>query len=195
MLVDFVRQHEDVGIFCKHVGKGFQLVVCVDAARRVRRRAEQQHACARCDCCLKLLGRDFEVLFHAGWHSHCLALGEFHHFHIAYPCRSGDDHLVAGVDCGEDHIAQRLFCAARHHNLFGSEVETVLVFHLCGNCLAKGHVAGNRCVEREVFVDGFLGGFLDGVRGVEVGFAHRKVDHVDSLSLQFVTLLRHRQCC
>jgi hypothetical protein len=38
-----------------------------------------------------------------------------------------------------------------------------------------------------------MGGLLDGVRGVEVGFADGEVDYVDALGFELGTLLRHCQ--
>ena len=68
------------------------------------------------------------------------------------------------------------------------------MLQLGNNGIAQGRIAGDGRVAGIVLVDGFLGGFLDVIGGVEVGFTHAEVDDIDALRFQFIALLRHGQC-
>ena len=47
--------------------------------------------------------------------------------------------------------------------------------------------------EGEIIIDGLLSGVFDMFRCVKIRFSHREINHVNALSFQFATLLRHRQ--
>lgn len=86
----------------------WSLSLGVYAAGGVGRRTEQQHAGVLGDCSLKLRRGDFEILLNGSGHAHGGATGELHHFDIADPGRSGDDHLVAGINRCQNHVAEPL---------------------------------------------------------------------------------------
>ncbi len=125
MLVDFIGKDDYVGIFRKHVGKALQLVAAIDAAGGVGGGIEHYHARLGSDGLLQLLGGDLEILLHSGVDFYRHALGEFHHLHVAHPRRNRDNHLVAGVDCGKDHVAKFLLRAVAHDDTVGSELDFV----------------------------------------------------------------------
>ncbi len=191
MLVNLVGEYQHLRMACQHFRQGAQFVVRVNAACGVRRRAEKHHTRFVGDGCFQALGANLEILFDCRWYGHRNALGKFYHFNVAYPCRGGDYHLVAGVDGREDDVAERLLGAARHYDLFGGERQTVFALHLLGDGFAQRHISCNRCVECEIVVDGFLGCLFDMLGRVEVRLSDRHIDNVYSLCFQFVALLRH----
>ena len=195
VLIDLVGDDHHPLVTCQHIGQTAQLVAAVDAARGVAGRAQDDEAGLGGDCSLELGGSDLEVLVEGGGYEYALATGQVDHLHITHPCRRGDDDLVAGVDKRHDRVAQRVLGAVAHDNLLGSVVQAILVLEFGADGLAQRQVAGNGRIEREVVVHGLLGSLFDVVGGEEVGLAHREVNHVDALSLEFGALLRHGQCC
>ena len=177
----------------EHAHQVGQLVVAVDGTRGVRGRAEDDGLGARREGGLELVARHLEALVDASVERHVDALGELDHLEVADPCRRGDDDLVALVDDGEDDVADLLLGTVADHDLLGCEVQAVLTLQLLADGLAQRHVARHGRVEREVLVDGLLGGLLDVGGGVEVRFADAHVDDVEALGLEFLTLLRHGQ--
>ncbi len=125
VLIYLVGENDHVGIFGKHLGETLQFLVAVDAAGRVRRGVEHNHPCLGSDSLLKLFGSDLEITFHSGIHLHGYALGKFHHLDIAYPRRHGNNHLVARIDAGEQHVAKLLLRTVSDHDLFGSELNFI----------------------------------------------------------------------
>ena len=57
--------------------------------------------------------------------------------------------------------------------------------------LAECGISRDWTVARPVVVDGLLGSGLHVVGGVEIGLSDTHVDDVDTLCLEFCTLLRH----
>ena len=194
MLIYIVGHHDDVGIFGQHVHQSLKLVGGVDAACGIGRRADQHHAGPGGDGCFKLSRRDLEILVDGCGNGHTHTLGEFHHFHIAYPCRGRDYHFIAGIYGRKNHIAEFLFGAVAHDDLFGSEFHAVFPRELGRDGFAQRKIAGHGRIEREIIVDGLLGCFFYVGRSVEIRFAYGKVDYVNSLGAQLGAFLRHGQC-
>ena len=194
VLVDLVGDDDYLRVARQDVGQSLQLVVAVDAARGVRRRAEDERLRLGRDGGLELLGRDLEVLINAGGQDHVRALGQLDHLHVAHPVGGGHDDFVARIDEAEQGVADGLLGAVRDDDLVDGEVESVLVFEFGDDGFPQIQVARDGGVERVVVVDGLLRGGLDGVGGEEIGLADAQVDDVDALCLQLIAFLRHGQC-
>ena len=195
MLVDFVGKNHHLRVTRQHVGKSTQFVAGVNGAGWVRRRAKHNERRLWRDGIFKLLGSDFEILLVRGKHLNRLALGKFHHLHVAHPSRSGNNHLIARIHQCQHHVAQLLLGTVAHHNLLGSKIKVVFVFQFCADGFAQRQIARHRSVEREILVNCLLCGFLDVLGGEKIRLANRHVNYVDALRLQFLTLLRHGKCC
>ena len=147
VLIYLIGEYHHIFVLGKHIGKGFEFLLGVDGAGGVRRRAEHHEAGAIGDGVFELLGRNLEVLLVVGKEFHCHALGELHHFHIAHPCRGGDNHLIALINQCKHHIAEFLLCSVAHHYLVGGIVQTVFAFELFADGFAKRQISGHRCIE------------------------------------------------
>ena len=191
VFVYLVGQHEEVVVAEDYVGQGLQLLLAVDASRWVAGRAEYQHPRLGRDGSLKLLGGHLEILLEAGVYKHRGAACQQHHLRIAHPVRSRDDNLVARVHECHDGIADALLGTVAHQNLRCRVVQGVLPLELLGDSLSQVGISGHGRIPRVVVVDGLLCCQLDVVGGVEVGFAHAHVYHVDALCFHFAALLRH----
>ena len=144
---------------------------------------------AACSC----RGRNLEVLLDAGLHDDGGASGHLHHLGVADPVGGRHNDFVARVDERQDNVADRLLRPVGANDLGRGVVQTVLAAQLLHDGVAQGWVAGHGRIARVVLLDGTLGGCLDVVGRVEIGFAHTQVDYVYPLCLQLGTLLRHGQ--
>ena len=137
----------------------------VAGAGRVRRRVEDQPLGARCDRRVERLGRDLEaVLPVAPSTTTGVPPASAHHVGIADPVGRGDDHLVAGVQRGEERVEQHLLAAGGDDDLVGGVVEAVLAGELGGDGAAELGDALGRGVAGLAAVDGGLGGVADVAR-------------------------------
>ena len=144
MLVDFVCEDKDILMSENHFCQRFQLILCVHAACRVARRAENQHARLRSNGIFQLFRSHFEILLEASLHDNGRAAGQFHHLRIAHPVGSRYNHLVAVVHQCHDGIADTLFGSVAHQYLAVSIVEAVLVPELGDDGLSQFRVSWNR---------------------------------------------------
>ena len=165
----------------------------IDATRRVGGGAQNQHLGLGRNGSLELSGTHLEILLDTRLYNHAFALGQLHHLDIAYPVGSRQHHLVTGIDKRENRVANRLFGTVRYHNLVGRKVEAILIFQFCADGLAQIHITRHGRIVREVVVYRLLRRILDMLRGIEIGFSYTQVDYIDTLSLQFITFLRHRK--
>ena len=97
MLVDFVSDDVHLRVPAQYGGKGFELLLSIDGARGVARRANHEELRARRDGGLELFGRNLKVLLDGGLHEHWRSAGEEHHLRVAHPVGSRYDDLVAGI--------------------------------------------------------------------------------------------------
>lgn len=189
MAVDLVGEDDDVGVLCDDVDKCAELVGGVYASGGVARGADEDHAGARRDGAAELVGGDLEVLLDAGGDEDGLAFGELNHLDVADPCGCGDYDFVAGVDCGEDDVAEGLLGAVTDDNLRGVVDNAFGGGDVVDDGLAQREVARDGSVTGEVLVDGGFCGLLDVERSVEIGFTNGEVDDVDAHSLEFLAFL------
>ena len=195
MLVNLIGEHCHLRMAGKHFYQTLKLLTRVDAARRIRRRAEKHHARALVDGGFELRGSHLEILVDSGGNQHVDASGELHQLDVADPCGHRDHHLVAGVDDGLDHIVQRMLCSGANHHILSAVAQTIFRLELLGDSLAKRRIAGHRRIVGHIAVDGVFGGILNVLGRIEVGLAHRKVDYIHARSFQLRALGRHGQRC
>ena len=181
MLIDFIGQNDDLGIFGQNVGQRLQFLARIYATGRIRRRAENNGLCFGRNGGFELGRRYLEIGVDARRHHDALALGQFHHLDIAHPAGCRNDDLIAGVDDTEYGVAYRLFGTVGNDNLLGSEIEVIFIFELRTDGFAQIHITGHRRIEREVVVDGLFGCGFDVVGGKEIGLTHAQVDNIDAL--------------
>ena len=132
-------------------------------------------------------------MFKSGAHDDRRGTCQLSHLRIANPIRCGYDDLISGVYQGQDGVAHTLLATRPDDHLASGVVEMVLFLKLVDDGLAQIHISRNWRILREVVVDSFLSSLLDMIRRVEIGFTDAHVNHVDTLCLHLITLLRHSQ--
>jgi hypothetical protein len=187
-LVDVVGEHPDVLILDQHVGEGLDLVARVSRASRVRRRIEDEPFRLGRDGASQRIGLQLEAVLELGLDDHGLGASKQHDVGIAHPIGRGNDHLVAGIERGQQRIVEHLLAAAADGNLG----------RLVGEAILALEFLGDRPLELGDAVDGRIFGLaalnrldrrlLDVVRRVEVGLAGAKADDVEAGRLQLARL-------
>ena len=193
MFVDFIGNHDDLGVTAEHFGQSLHLFCAIHGTGGIGGAAKNEGARAGRDGGLELCGRDLEVLLDRGFYEHGGAVGQTHHVGIAHPVGSGDDHLVAFVDNGEEDVANGLLGTVAHDDLCGRIFEVVFAKQLGADGFAQVEITGHGAVARPVVVDGLFGGDFNVIGRIEVGFADAEVDDVHALCFEFGAFLRHRQ--
>ena len=195
MLIYLIGNNDNARILGKNLCDGSKLFLAVDSSCRVAWRAKQNDLGLIGDETLKLLGCDFEVLILSAEERYVDTFCKLYHLEITNPGWSRDDDFIALINDGKDDVADLLLCTVAYYDLCWSKVNTILFLELLADGLAQREIAWYCCVEREIIVNSFLGCLLYVIRSVEIRFSHREVDDVESLSLEFLALLRHCQCC
>ena len=193
VFVDFIGNHDDLGVTAEHFGQSFHLFGAIHGAGGIGGAAKNEGARAGRDGGLKLCGRDLEVLLDRGFYEYGGAVGQTHHVGIAHPVGSGDDHLVAFIYNGEEDVANGLLGTVSHDDLCGRIFEVVFAKQLGADGFAQVEITGHGAVARPVVVDGLFGGDFNVIGRIEVGFADAEVDDVHALCFEFGAFLRHRQ--
>ena len=185
VLIDFVGHDEEVLVAGNDVGDGFELVFGVEHACGVAGAGEHDEFGLGGDGGFELFGGYFEVVFDGGFDIDALAFGHTDDFFIADPEWGGDDDFVARVDEALDQLVDALFGTRGDDDLLGFELEAVVAAEFFADGFFEVGIARHGRIVGKVVVDGFLGGFLHGVGGVEVGFADGEADNIFALSFQF----------
>ena len=194
MLINFVGKHHHLWIFSKHSGKGAKFGFAIHATGRVAWRTENHKFGFWSDGSVELFRCNLEVLRHSGRHFHTLTASKNHHLNVAHPCWSGNHHLVARVHNTHHHVGKFVLSTVTNHDLLWSKIHTILFLQFFADSLTQRQVAWHRRIETKVVVDSLFSRHLDMVGSGEVGFAHRKINHINTLSLKLLTFLRHCQC-
>ena len=130
MLVYLVGENENALVAGENVDEVLKLGAGIDASCRVRRRGQQQHSRFGRDGFFELFGSHLEIVFNARFHYDRDAVGQFYHLAVANPCRSRYDNLVAGVDGGQNGVAERLFGAVADNDVVGGEIHSGMASHI-----------------------------------------------------------------
>ena len=171
MFVDLVCNHDDFRMFFQDFGQACQFFCTIDRACRVRRGAEDQRLCLRCDSRFQLCRSDFEILFDTGRNDYWCTFGQFYHFRIADPERSRDNHFVTRIYQYHDCITNGLFGTICARNLVGCVFQSVFVFQLGNDGVTQGRITSDGRITRIVFVDSFFGSILNRFGSIEVGLS------------------------
>ena len=191
VLIDLVSDDDDVRVPCQDIHKALELFLAVNGSGRIAWGTDQDSLGLRGYGRFELLRSHLELLLRAGIDEDRNALCDLDHLHVAHPGRDRDEDFLSFVHNGKDHIAEFLLRSVSDNDLCRSEIQAVLPLEFAAYRLTEGKVAGNRCVEREVVVNGLLGRFLDVVRGVEIRFSHAEADDIEPGSLEIGCLLGH----
>ncbi len=175
----------------EHVGHGLQLGLGVGGARRVRGAVEQQPLRLGRDRLFELLGHELEAVVLRAGHGNRRAFGQLHHVGIAHPIGRRDDHLVAGVERGQERVEQHLLAAGGGDDLLGRVVEIVLALELGRDRLLQRRRAAHIGVARLARIDRLLRGLAHVRRRVEIGLAGAEADHVLAGRLERARFHRH----
>ena len=168
----------------QHGAERRQFVAAVDRAGGVGRAVDDEQPGFRGDRRFQLRRGDLEALLDAGLDDHRLAVGEDDDVGIRHPVGRGNDDFVAGVDHGLRQVEEALLAAARHQNLLGRVVESVVALELGDDRRLQAGGAVDRRVFGEARVDRRDRRILDVLRGVEIGFAGAEADDVAAARLE-----------
>lgn len=186
-LVNFVA-HDEHAFFDADVAEGFDFVARVKRAGGVAGRIEDEQAGARGDCFAELVGGDFELGFVAGFEDDWRGGGELDHFRVAQPVGSWDDDFVAFFAGSEDHVVAGVFAAAGDDDLARLIGEAIVALEFVSDGLAEFGNAAAGGVLGEAVIDGFDGGVLDVLGGIEIGFARAEANDVLTLGFHLLGL-------
>ena len=112
---------------------------------------------------------------------------------IRDPVRAGHQHLVAGIEEGDDEVEERVLGADGDEDVGRLVGEAVVALELGADGRPQLGDAADLGVLRLPAPHGFDGGVLDALRGVEVRLAGAERDHVDALGTQLLGLGLHGQ--
>ena len=102
-----------------------------------------------------------------------------------------DNHLVARIDQGHEHIEDRMLAAdGGDHFLRSPLYAKVLAITAQDRILELRHSA-NRRIPREVLVDGASCRLLDIIRRIEIGLARAEIHHIHPLGFEFLRRDHH----
>ena len=188
MLVDVVGQHPDLVVLDQHVGERPHLVLGIGGAGRVRRRVEDEPFGLRRDGAREGLRLQLEAVLDLGLDDHRLGAGQQHDVGIAHPIRRRDDHLVAGVERGQQRVVQHLLAAAADGDLRRLVGQPVLALEFLGDRPLQLGDAVDGGIFRLAALDRLDRRLLDVVGRIEIGFAGAKADHVEAGGFQLARL-------
>ena len=176
-VIDLVRDQHQV-VLEHHVGHAGDLLGVKDATGRIVGGIEYQRSRARGDGPVQLFCIQ-PVVWRFQRQGHRLGPGKDGRRDIVLVGRLNDQHLVAGIQQGQQRCVHRFCHATGDGDVFGriDFPAQPLGVHF-GQFLAQGGVAPGRRVLVVAVVDRLGGGFLEGERRIKVGESLAQVDGV-----------------
>ena len=193
VLVDLIRDDPDAVLECPLADRR-QLGGGVDAARRVRRRAHEQHLRALGACGLQLLDAHLVVLVRARENLDGGRAGELDDLGVGGPVRGRQDRLVAGAQQGGERLEHGLLAAVGDDDVCGGDLVAGVAQGLGGDGFTqRGQAGGGRVAVHRGVARGLHGGLDNVVGRGEVGLAGTEADHRATGGLEGLGLRVHGQ--
>ncbi len=175
--INFIA-HDEHAFFHTHIAKRAHFIRRVHAAGGVARGIEDEEPRAVGDGGAELIGRYLEFRSVGGFDYHRCGTGERDHLGIAQPIRRRDNHLVAFLTGGEDHIITGMLAATGNDDLLRIVLKIVFALKLTGHCRAQLRRAGGRGVFGKPIGQCLSGGGFNVLGCVEIRFARAESDHI-----------------
>ena len=116
----------------------------------------------------------------------------FYHFGIADPIRSGNNHLVAGIENSPESIDKRMLCSVADDNLRRLIVKVIVSFKLGTNSLFKLKRAGCRGIFCLTSVDSVYCCSFNMLGCIKIGLACSETDYIQTVCLHLLKFSVYR---
>ena len=187
LLIDFVGQDDDA-FTDGDVGQCGEFFAGIDGAGRVAGGVQDDHLRHRGHGVLELIRSELPAVFTLRFDDHRNATDDAHHFRVAGPVRSRNDHFITWIHAGKDGIVAGVLGSAVHADLGGFILHLVVHQQLCSDGFTQFEDAGAFGIAGFACVKSFDSSGDDWCRSIEVWLTSSEVQHVNSLLLQRLRL-------
>ena len=191
--IDIVAEDEHLGVRAQHLAQRLQFGRRIRRAGRVAGAVEQQPAGARGDCSGQLRSCNAKSPGGVSRQRNDVRPGKAHDLRIADPPWAGDQHVVTGIERGEQRVEDRLLAARADRDLAGRDRDAEITREMQRRRGLHPRRSADRGILGVAGIERGLGRGDDMIRGGEIRLADRQRDDVMTGCPQIGRAIGHRR--